>query len=153
MLESLHGLNVTPCVFRVHRKMLHDNSDHGEVRVVRGMEGHDRPETGRRIPRLQNAVCEEPFQLGLHAVPKDQRQGRCGNSLKTKLCCLCMNNLKHLIDSNKIYSLAVRDLFVFDYELKHIFGFPPAGFPGCGDSADQHALPGCPTWSHVLCRA
>lgn len=27
---------------------------------------------------------------------------------------------------------------------------PPVGFPGCGDPADQHALSGCPTWSHVL---
>lgn len=27
---------------------------------------------------------------------------------------------------------------------------PPVGFPGCGDPADQHALSGGPTWSHVL---
>lgn len=29
----------------------------------------------------------------------------------------------------------------------------PVGFPGCGDPADQLALPGCSAWSHVLRRA
>lgn len=31
--------------------------------------------------------------------------------------------------------------------------FFSVGVPGCGNPSDQHALPGCPAWSHVLRRA
>lgn len=96
-------------VLCVSRKILHDNTDHGEVWMVRGVEGHHRAQKRRWIPQLQDEVRKEPLWLGLHVVPQNKKQGRC-------LCCLnrnlkMMSVLNHLIHRFKSCGSSKRLVF------------------------------------------